>query len=253
MQALNSVECGLPVPAPVRTRANSLSRNAPAIAACLTVPWLHWLDPSTHTAILSQASIRSYRKGTLVARQGEPASSWIGVIEGMLKATRVSRNGKVAMITGVTCGGWIVEGSLGEHEMRHCDLAAVTDSRVMHIPASAIHHLLDTNIRFSRYVIDQLNQRLGQYLGMAETARTALPEARLALAITHLFNPAFEPDVQAFVPFSQAELSELVGLSRQRTNEAIQRLKRAGALAVRWRGLIVEDWSRLQAFASAAA
>jgi CRP-like cAMP-binding protein len=233
--------------------ADVFARKAPASAAWLKVPWLHFLDPSTQKAVLSESYVRSYDKGALVARQGEPASSWIGVIEGMLKGTRVNRNGKVAMVTGVTRDGWIVEGSLGEHEMRHYNLAAMTDSQVMHIPSSAIHHLLDTNTRFSRYVIDELSKRLWQYLGMAETARTALPEARLALAIAHMFNPAFDPGVQAFLPFSQAELSEFVGLSRQRTNEAIQRLKRAGVLAVHWRGLIVEDWSRLKAFACGAA
>lgn len=55
-------------------------------------------------------------------------------------------------------------------------------------------------------------------------------------------------DRSALVPFSQTDIAALSGMSRQRTNEALQKLQAAGLLALGRFGIKVLDLERLRDF-----
>jgi DNA-binding GntR family transcriptional regulator len=56
------------------------------------------------------------------------------------------------------------------------------------------------------------------------------------------------PGVGGLLRITQLELGYLVGLSRQRVNEALQALQSAGLIAVEYGGVRVLDLERLRGF-----
>jgi CRP/FNR family transcriptional regulator, cyclic AMP receptor protein len=108
--------------------------------------------------------------------------------------------------------------------------------------------MVDSSVAFNRFVLNQLNERLGQFIGMVERDRTLGPEARLATELTALFNPRLYPGNRDNLPVSQEELASLVGLSRQRTIRALKRLSAAGLIHVDRRGVTILDLQRLRGF-----
>ena len=56
----------------------------------------------------------------------------------------------------------------------------------------------------------------------------------LARCLAGMFNPILYPGSKPHLPVSQEEIAQLAGLSRQRANQALQRLEQAGLLAGRW-------------------
>jgi CRP/FNR family transcriptional regulator, cyclic AMP receptor protein len=108
--------------------------------------------------------------------------------------------------------------------------------------------LLDSSIGFNRYLLVQLNERLGQFIGMVEFERLLAPEARVARCLAELFNPHLYPGHAAEVAISQEEIGYLSGVSRQRVNQALQVLERAGLLQVDYGRIRITDLAGLRSY-----
>ena len=72
------------------------------------------------------------------------------------------------------------------------------------------------------YLIIQLNERLGQFIGMIENERMLDPDARIARCLAALFNPVLYPGTNRLLRISQEELGYLAGVSRQRANQGLK-------------------------------
>ena len=106
--------------------------------------------------------------------------------------------------------------------------------------------LLDHSIGFNRFVMRQLNERLAQFIAAREIDRLNSPDLRVARNLAALFNPVLFPAVGEILRITQQELAYLVGLSRQRVNEALRTLERHGVIRVEYGGLRVLDLARLR-------
>ena len=94
----------------------------------------------------------------------------------------------------------------------------------------------------------RLNERLGQFITLVESERLPEPDARVARSLSVLFNPVLYPDIGRRIQISQEEIGLLCGFSRQRVNQALQVLERAGVLRVGHGGITVKDLPGLQRF-----
>lgn len=220
-----------------------------SLAALLrTAPWARTLSPADLARVEAETVTRAFAPGTLVCRKGEPVEAWIGVVDGLVKMANVSPDGKATSFLGVGTGGWFGEGSLLKDEPRRYDIIALRESTIAFMPRATFMWLLDTSMPFNRFLLTQLNERLGQFIGMVEHERLLGPDARLARQLAALFNPHLYPGVGPALPISQEEIAQLAGLSRQRANQALQRLEQAGLLKIEYGGVTVIDLAGLRLF-----
>jgi CRP/FNR family transcriptional regulator, cyclic AMP receptor protein len=211
--------------------------------------WTRSLAPTELDRVARETLVRDLPVGVPVCRKGEPVEHWIGLIDGLVKMTSVSPEGKTMTFTGVTSGGWFGEGSLLRDKHRRYDVVTLRESRVAYMPSATFHWLLDSNIGFNRFLLIQLNERLAQFIAMVEHERLLEPDARVARSLAGLFNPLLYPDQATDVQLSQEELGYLCGVSRQRVNQALQRLERAGLLKVDYGRIRIIDLDGLRSFA----
>jgi len=214
-------------------------------------PWMRRLDYSTQEKVIGDSYDVMHRGGDVVAREGEPVSSWIGVADGILKVVGGSTTRRPVIYSSVPAGSWMGEGSVLKDEPRHYDVIAISSTRTIHVPRTTFHWLLETSFEFNHFIIQQLNERLGQFMSMTESQRIENPTIRLARALVGLFNPVIYPRTGTVVNTSQQELGELAGLTRQRVNAAIQVLKTAGVLNVQYGSIVVIDLPGLKLIANA--
>src|SRR3546814_4008469 len=73
-------------------------------------------------------------------------------------------------------------------------VVALRDSTIIRLPVATFNWLLDNSIPFNRYLLHQLNERVGQFIGKAEHDRLLAPDARVARCLAELFNPLLYPD-----------------------------------------------------------
>lgn len=215
------------------------------------------LQASHWAAGLTPAEFERARKGTVerkmpaggfICRKGEPVECWMGVIEGLAKMSSDWVTGKTASYTGISTGGWFGEGSLLKTEVRRYDVIALRDTRVACMRRETFQWLLDHSIAFNRYVMMQINERLGQFIGLLESERLLDTDARVARCLSAMFNPVLYPDQNRHLNISQEEIGYLAGVSRQRVNRSLKILEDAGFLGIEYGGINILDLDGLRRF-----
>ena len=188
----------------------------------------------------------SVNPGELLCRVGKPATYWFGVIDGLLKMSNDTAMGIPVTFTGVPPGGWFGEGTVIKREAYRYNIQALRKSRVAGLSVATFHWLLDRSIPFNRFVMQQLNERLGQFIGAREIDRMNDPDARVARSLAALFHPTLYPGVGTLLRITQQELGYLVGLSRQRVNESLHTLQAAEVIRIEYGGVRVLDLDALR-------
>jgi CRP-like cAMP-binding protein len=210
--------------------------------------WAQTLTPEQLLRVEAATYETFVPKGGFVCRKGEAVDNWVGIITGMVKMNNFSPSGKSVTFTGVPPGGWFGEGSLLKNEPRKYDAMALRDSRIARMPADTFNWLLETSLPFTRFLLMQLNERLGQFIGMVENDRLLDIDTRVARCLAGLFNAHLYPGLEKLVQISQEEIGLLSGASRQRANQALQVLERQGLLRLDYGGIRILDLEGLRRF-----
>ncbi len=210
------------------------------------IPWLSLLAPPQRERAVADLKIADASPGDYVCRVGRPVTYWFGVVDGLLKMSTDNAQGQTMTFTGVPPGGWFGEGTALKREPYRYNIQALRKSRVAGLHVDTFHWLLDHSIGFNRFVMNQLNERLGQFIAAREIDRMGNPNLRVARSLAALFNPVLYPGVGEVLRITQQELAYLVGLSRQRVNEALTALAAEGAIRVEYGGLRVLDLGALR-------
>jgi len=221
-------------------------RRQPTADELAGIPWLPLLQPLERERAIAALLVGDARAGDYVCRIGRPVTYWFGVIEGLLKMSNDSVDGGTMTFAGLPPGGWFGEGTALKREPYRYNIQALRKSVVAGLPIDSFHWLLDHSIGFNRYVMNQLNERLGQFIAAREIDRLNNPDARVARSLAVLFNSALYPGVGEVLRITQQELAYLVGLSRQRVNEALTALEAQGTIRVEYGGLRVLNLAALR-------
>jgi CRP-like cAMP-binding protein len=210
--------------------------------------WARGLTPEERSRVERDVTSRIYPKNSYVFRVGEVVDYWMGIVDGLAKMTIALSDGAATSFVAVGPGSWFGEGSVIKRVPREYDGATLRNCEIAFMPRATFMWLLERNLSFNRFVIDQLNERLWQFVGLAQRDRLLDPNARVALSLASLFNPQLSPGIQSALVISQEEIAELAGLSRQRTNEALKFLGERGLLRTERVGVTILDLKGLQDF-----
>ena len=221
-------------------------RRMPEASELDSIPWLRALAPSERERALGELQVGDARVGDYVCRVGRPVTYWFGVVEGLLKMSSDNADGTPMTYSGLPPGGWFGEGTALKREPYRYNIQALRKSVVAGLPVDTFHWLLDHSIGFNRFVMNQLNERLGQFIAAREIDRMTNADLRVARNLAALFNPTLFPGVGEVLRITQQEMAYLVGLSRQRVNEALTALQTQGMIQVEYGGLRVLDLQALR-------
>ena len=224
-------------------------RRRPALEAELVqIPWLGLLTNEERLQVTPQLVVSDPGAGDLVCRIGRPVTYWFGVISGLLKMSTENEEGQTMTFTGVPPGGWFGEGTVLKREIYRYNIQALRPSVVAGLPVDTFHWLVDHSLGFNRFIMNQLNERLGQFIAARETDRMNSPELRVARNLAMLFNPVLYSGVGEVLRITQQELAYLVGLSRQRVNEALRVLEQRQLIRIEYGGLRILDLPGLRQY-----
>jgi CRP-like cAMP-binding protein len=147
----------------------------------------------------------------------------------------------------IPSGSWFGESPLVRKEMvRSYDAIAMRDSVLICLPKDTFHWLLNKNIHFNHYIINQINERLFHFISMIESERFLDTNSRVAKIISGLFNQHLYPGQSTALKLSQEEVGFLTGLSRQRTNMALKKLEALGYIKISYGEVEVSDLESLK-------
>jgi CRP/FNR family cyclic AMP-dependent transcriptional regulator len=174
-------------------------------------------------------SVSTYRKKQVVFVQGDRADAVFYVERGQIKLTVVSEQGRSAIVAVLGRGDFFGEGCLADQPVRMATASAVTEASVVRVERRAmiglLHarspfserfmaHLLARNVRIEEDLVDQLFNST---------------EKRLARVLLLLARFGKEGATEPMVPkISQEVLAEMVGTTRPRINEFMNKFRKLG-------------------------
>jgi CRP-like cAMP-binding protein len=210
--------------------------------------WSRDLEPEALERVRSSVVERRYPAGAVVCEMGHRFDHWMGVADGLLKMRTISREGKEVSLSGVHSGGWFGEGTVLKNEMRRYDIVAIRASNLAMIDRSTFMWLFENSGAFARFLVVQMNERLGHFIGLLENDRMLDATGRVARAVAFMINPVLYPDSGRHLDLTQEELGLLAGVSRPTANQAIRTLQEQGLIRSEYGGITIIDLDRLKTY-----
>lgn len=193
--------------------------------------------------------VRECPAGSRIARKGKSADSWFGILTGTVKIQVTSWTGRETMLATFSNGCLFGEGTLLKGEPWPFDAIALHDSTLVVIPASSFLWMLNSSLPFNRFLIDQLNSRLGQFISRCEHARLHQTDQHVAHCLAELFDPRLYPlPARPRLRMSQEEIGHLAGVSRAIVNRTLHDLSRSGIVRVSYGVIELLDGQGLRRF-----
>lgn len=212
-------------------------------------PWFDRIDPAEQAKIKAETVIKRVPAGACLCREDEAPAHWYGVIDGLMKMCITGEDGEAMTLIGLPPGSWFGEGTVVKMERRRYDVVALRDSAVACLPVASFQRLYETNIGFTHFIIEQLNERLKEFITISAASRTHTATEKVALALARLFNASLYPGADYELKVSQEEVANLAGVSRPRCNQALKRLRADGLIDIGYGTITILDLERLRGFA----
>ena len=208
--------------------------------------WFPLLDAAAQQRVLEDLREVAVPQGGALCRRGEVPLHWYGAIQGLLKWTVTSDDGRSVTLGGLSAGSWFGEGTLLRGVPRTADIIALRPSRVALLPVETFEWLHATERSFDHFLLRQINERMHWFLGNFTAYHLLDTDTQVARALVGLFHPFLHPGSDPHLHVSQEEIANLSGLSRQRCNAALKRLAQAQLIAIGYGGITVLDLAGLQ-------
>ena len=187
-------------------------------------------DAKTFLAKVGEGkTISKYQKDQIVFSQGDAANAVFYIQRGKVKLTVVSEQGKEAIVGLLAAGHFFGEGCLNNHPLRVTTATAVEECLITRISKSAMIAALHRQSHFSDLFIADL---LSRYKRIEEDLIDQLfssSEKRLARVLLLLANFGKENALEPIIgKFSQELLAEMVGTTRSRVSQFMNKFRKLG-------------------------
>lgn len=186
-------------------------------------------------AIASQMRGAVYGPGQLIFGRGDPAAEMHLVIEGRVRLSLLSAEGRILSFSHANRGDIFGEIAALDGQSRSADAVALTDVKTMMLARTSFWRLMETRPQLAQAAIHFVCHRLRATSDQVEGIALHSAEIRLArfllAAITLKQGEAVSPHpVVLDLGISQTELGLLLGASRSKVNEGLAELEKRGAV-----------------------
>jgi CRP-like cAMP-binding protein len=208
------------------------------------------LAPNDRDSLVARARIRSFNAGDTIFLMGDLHDSMIAILEGEVRISIPSVDGKELMLAIVYAGEVFGEIAMLDGKPRSADATALTACTLAVLDRRDVLAALDRNPGAWLGFVEVLCSRL-RYTDqqLVEMALLQLPE-RLAQTLLRTVDavPA-QVSNRAKLRLSQRELAHRVGATRESVNKCLNEWQRGGIIRIEKRAITIVDRAALEALA----
>jgi CRP/FNR family transcriptional regulator, cyclic AMP receptor protein len=187
-------------------------------------------DPKTFlTRANGGKTLVKYRTNGAIFTQGDPADALFYILDGKVKLSVVSRQGREAVVALLAAGEFFGEGCLAGQTLRMATATALTACSVMRLNKDEMIRMLHEQPSFSEMFVTHLLSRNIKFEGDLVDQLFNSSEKRLARVLLLLANFGKPGQPEVVIPkISQETLAEIVGTTRSRVSFFMNRFRKLG-------------------------
>ncbi|MBS0471087.1 MAG: Crp/Fnr family transcriptional regulator [Proteobacteria bacterium] len=202
-------------------------------------PWLARQSPELREALLAHGRIVRVDAGQWIYGTGDSLNGLYGVLEGSVHLLLTLPDGEARLLDIVQSGNFFGQPARFGGGPRLVTATAGADSRLLYIPDAALAEIGRSQPDVWRNFSTLLYAQLAGALQLAGLLLHLPPRQRVAARLALLAS------VTDDVAVTQAQLAEMVGLSRKTVNGHLEGLERSGTIERRYGQIVVRDRARL--------
>ncbi len=213
-------------------------------------PLLSGLPADVVEQLMVVSAVRTLADGECLYSQGDEGDGLFGVIQGRVRLSNTSKDGKELLVMLVEPGDWIGEISLLDGLPRSHDAFAVGEGAVLFLPRAKFDSLLTARPELYQHFIPMLCRKLRLALSYVEGAALFSLTERLAQRILELLTFYGVDDggsgrlIDVHLP--QEDLAKMLGVSRQAISRELKRLETEGVIELSYGKLRVLNKAALE-------
>ena len=203
------------------------------------------LGSEERVQLVSRARIRRYAAGEVIFLQGSPGASMMAVLNGEVRISISSPDGKELLLAILHPGEVFGEIALLDGKERSADARAQTACSLAVLDRREVLVFLERHPEALVRIVEVLCERFRENTQhAAEVSLLQLP-ARLAKALLRMDGER----AQGSKPLSQRELGNLIGAARESVNKCLSDWQRRGAIRIDDNAIVILDRPSLEALA----
>ena len=209
--------------------------------------WFNHLPPDLQRSLLAAARLRVLTAGQYLFKRGDPPCGVYAVLEGTVRISAVSAQGKEAVLSLVETPYWFGEICLFDNLPRTHDALATGACRLLQVPQAAMLGILEQHPLFWREMALLMSHKLR--LSLINIEQTSLMPAseRLAHRLLMIAQGYGEVDhARRVLQLPQEDLAAMLGLSRQTINSLLKALEQQGIIGLSYGAIEIRDLNGLQ-------
>jgi CRP/FNR family transcriptional regulator, cyclic AMP receptor protein len=214
--------------------------------------WFQALPSQLQDELLRLGQLRRIGAGQRLFARGDPPDGLYCVLEGAIRISSVSDEGKEALLTMIEAPHWFGEIALFDGRPRTHDAVAEGPAELLHIEQKALLAVLDDNPAWWRELALLLTQKIRiAFLVLEENA--LLPAAgRLARRLVNMAEGygEWKDRSRRIIAVPQEQLALMLALSRQTVNQILKQFEAQGVLRLGRGGIEILDIDKLRALAA---
>ena len=214
--------------------------------------WFASLPESVRADMLSRAHGRVFAAGQWVFSRGDEPEGLYVVIEGIIRLSGVTREGRETILDFYGPGFWFGEISMLDGGRRMYDAVTEGHLLVLQLGAPDLEQLLEMHPAFSRALLRLEAQRLRLVLSAIESYSAQSMKQRLAnrfLILAERHGTTTPRGVGFRIELSHETLARLIGTTRQRVNQILNEWKLKGLVEHHYGRIVLVDIAALKELA----
>jgi len=217
--------------------------------------WFSGIEPGLQDFLLDQAAVLRPAANERLFRRGETFNGLFAVVSGVIRIAGFrgpADSGKEALLALVEAPDWIGEMPLFDRYPRSHDAWAETDAVVLHVPAPALHSMLERHPAYWRDFALLLTHKLRLTFAAIEQVSVLPTPERVAYRLLMMADRYGNDGLQCrMLNISQEQLSQLLAISRQTANQALKGLEKQALIRLHRNSIELLDIPGLRALVAA--
>ena len=177
--------------------------------------------------MIAPATTLSLREHDIVCRQDDPANAFFIVVEGWVKLYRITIAGDEAVINVLAKGDSFAESAAFTGGPYLHTAEAVSDARVIRVPAQHIVQCIRSTPEFAQAMIAAMAQHMSHLVQQVEQLKAKLGVQRLAEFLISLC-PNGEETCTIALPYDKTLIAGRLGLKPESLSRAFAKLRSVG-------------------------
>jgi CRP/FNR family transcriptional regulator, cyclic AMP receptor protein len=214
------------------------------------IPLFSNLEPAQLASIGAHAALRIYEKGDLIVKQGDVADSFYILASGQVKVfisgmgdrgekgEKIDKADKEVIVGTLNAGEFFGEISLFDQEPRSASVEAMERCYVQQLSYKSLQRVLDRSPQISKKLMQGMSNRLRHADRQISTLALMNISGRVSRALLEL---AIVSNGQKIVgqPFTQKNLADMIGASREMVNRTLRALNEAGYIEIHRKSITI--------------